>query len=188
MPNLSHQCDRLQPSEALFNSLPLLLTDFVSLVPGGSPIDCATPAPLRVLRYVRGHLHVSAFAYEVSGVIRLIRTDRDSMSARNLFQHQHCCMTLGGASGREDFRRDDESVAVLCQQVPVVAELGFLPAAFARQKSVWISGGSMGFVAALLSVEVYRRITRIPLAAYSSGPSAENSSGSPKPRSACRLL
>ena len=69
----------------------------------------------------------TAFAHEVSGVIRLISTDCDSMSARNLFQHQHCCMTLGGASGREDFRRDDESVVVLCQQVPVVAELGFLP-------------------------------------------------------------
>ena len=115
--------DRLQPS-ALFNQLPLLLTDRVSLVPRGMSVDGAAPTPLRVLRHVRCHLHVPAFAHEISGVIRLVRTDRDSMHARNLFQHQHCCMTLGGASGREDFRRDDESVAVLCQQVPVVAQLG----------------------------------------------------------------
>jgi hypothetical protein len=58
-------------------------------------------------------------------------------------------MALGGAGGREDLRRDDESVAVLRQQIPVVADLGFLPATFARQKGVWIGGGFMRLVTAL---------------------------------------
>src|SRR4029077_11141885 len=61
----------------------------------------------------------------------------------------------------EDFRRDDESVAVLRQQVPVVTEFGFLPTAFARQKGVWIGGGFMCLVTALLPMEVHRRVTRI---------------------------
>jgi hypothetical protein len=35
-------------------------------------------------------------------------------------------MSLGGAGGWEDFRSDDESVAVLRQQISVVTEFGFL--------------------------------------------------------------
>src|SRR5260370_35024839 len=44
---------------------------------------------------------------------------------------------------------------------PFVAELGFLPATFARQKGVWIGGRLMRLVTALLPVEVHRRVTRI---------------------------
>jgi hypothetical protein len=55
-------------------------------------------------------------------------------------------MSLGGAGGWEDFRSDDESVAVLRQQISVVTEFGFLAAAFACQQRVWIGGGSMRLV------------------------------------------
>src|SRR5437764_299589 len=57
-----------------------------------------------------------------------------------------------------DFRSDDESVAVLCQQISVVTEFGFLATAFACQQRVWIGGGSMRLVAALLTMEVHRRV------------------------------
>ena len=58
MPHLPHECDVLQPSKALFNSLPLLLTDRISGVACGPPIDRATTIPLRILGHVRRHVQI----------------------------------------------------------------------------------------------------------------------------------
>src|ERR1700722_5614274 len=40
-----HQRNRLQPSEALLDAFPFLLTDRIAAVPRGSPIDRAAAAP-----------------------------------------------------------------------------------------------------------------------------------------------
>jgi hypothetical protein len=50
MPYLPHQSDRLQPSEAFFDPLPLALAHPVSTMPRGSFIEGAATPPLRVLR------------------------------------------------------------------------------------------------------------------------------------------
>ena len=49
MRHLAHQCDRLQPPEALFDSLPLLLADPISGVPRGPLVNGAAATPLGVL-------------------------------------------------------------------------------------------------------------------------------------------
>src|SRR5579872_4868812 len=48
MPNLPHERDRLQPAEAFFDPLPLLLADGVARVPRGAGIDRAAAAPSQV--------------------------------------------------------------------------------------------------------------------------------------------
>src|SRR5262249_41925295 len=102
MPHLPHQRDRLQPSEALLNSLPFLLTDVVSAVPRGPSIDGAAPTPLRVLCDMGRHVHIPAFRHEVSGVVTLVATYGHPLSARDLFQHHQCGIALGGAIGLEN--------------------------------------------------------------------------------------
>jgi hypothetical protein len=53
VPNLPQQRDRLQPSEALFHPLPLLLADGVSRVLRRTSIDRAPTRPPEILRHVR---------------------------------------------------------------------------------------------------------------------------------------
>src|SRR4051812_32495227 len=83
------------------------------------------------------------------------------MLARNLFQPHHGRVPLAGSLGWEDFRADDEPVTILRQQIPVVAQLGFLAIALPRQQGIEISRGLVRFVAALLSVEIYRGIAGV---------------------------
>jgi hypothetical protein len=56
----AQQRDVFQPTEALLDPLPFLLTDVVTGMPRGARIDGAAAAPLVVLRHVRGHVHVAA--------------------------------------------------------------------------------------------------------------------------------
>ena len=83
------------------------------------------------------------------------------MVSWNLFHHGHRRRTLRHAVGGKHFRVHDQPVAVLGQQVPVITQLGFLAAAFAREQRVSIGGGFVGLVAPFLTVKVYRRIARI---------------------------
>jgi hypothetical protein len=52
MPNLPQQRDCLQPTEALFNALPLPLTDGISDVLRRASINRASTWPIQILRYV----------------------------------------------------------------------------------------------------------------------------------------
>src|SRR5215831_12086413 len=101
MPHLAHQCDRLQPTEALFDSLPLLLTDPISGVPRGPLVKGAASIPLGVLCHVWSRLEVVAFRHEVPGVVSLVGAQCHSMLTGNLFQHDQCGIALGGAVGLE---------------------------------------------------------------------------------------
>src|ERR1035441_9923096 len=69
---LTQQCDVLQPAEALFDPLPLLLTYGVAGVSRGPRIDGAATRSGRVLRHVRCHVHVAAFGYELCRVKTLV--------------------------------------------------------------------------------------------------------------------
>src|SRR5690349_5003628 len=50
MPNFAHQRDRLQPAEALFDSLPLSLAHRVARVPRGAAVNRAAAPAFVVLR------------------------------------------------------------------------------------------------------------------------------------------
>src|SRR5450432_7108 len=153
MPDLPHQSDSLHPAKALFDAFPFLLADRVAAMPRRSGINRAATVALRVLCYVRGDLHMPALGHEIPRVVTFVGTYGDLMVARYLFQHSHrrssLCQTIGG----KHFRVHNQSVAVLCQQVAVIAQLSFLAAALARQQRVGIRGGFVSLVAPLLPVK-----------------------------------
>jgi hypothetical protein len=76
MPNLSHQRDRLQPAEAFFDPLPLLLADGVARVPRGAVIHGAAPASRKVLCHVRRHPQMAAPLHESECVEPFVAADR----------------------------------------------------------------------------------------------------------------
>src|SRR5438046_117871 len=64
------------------------------------------------------------------------------LRSRNLLQHHQRRIALCPPVGHEHFCIDDQSVAILDQQIPAVAQLGLLPITFARQLRLGI-GSSM---------------------------------------------
>src|SRR5260370_18004258 len=87
MPHLAHQCDRLQPTEALFDSLPLLLADPISGGPRGPLVNGAAPTPLGVLGHVRCHRQIPAFRHEAPGVVSMVGSHRPSLLTPRLVLH-----------------------------------------------------------------------------------------------------
>src|SRR5271156_1248079 len=72
MPHLPQQRDRLQPSEALFDTLPLPLADGISRVLRGTRINRTPTRPFQILSHVRRDLHGSALRHEICRVIGLV--------------------------------------------------------------------------------------------------------------------
>ena len=72
MLQFAQQRDVLQPAEAFFDPLSLLLTEVVTGMPRGARIDRTAARTGRVLRYVRGHVHVATFVDELHSIITLV--------------------------------------------------------------------------------------------------------------------
>src|SRR5262249_33669882 len=161
MPDLAHQRDRLQPAEALFNSLPFSLADLVALMPSCAAVDGAAAASFHVLGYLRRHLQISALRVEIPGIVSLVAPHRNAPRARKLLQHQHCTLPLPRTIGLQQFGIHDQSVAVLGQQIAGVTELGLFAVTLPRQARICISSGLVRVIAALLAMEVQRRISWI---------------------------
>src|SRR5262245_4553407 len=115
MPDLSHQGDRLEPAEALFNSLALPLADLIAAMPRRALVDRTAAAPLHVLRHVRRHVQMPALADEVPGVVRLVSSYGDAMWAGNLLQQDQRRVALRRAVGLKQLCVHDQSVPVLGQ-------------------------------------------------------------------------
>ncbi len=81
MSNLAHERDRLQPAEAFFNPLPLLLTDGVTRVPRGAAINRAAPASSQVLRHVRRHPQIAALLHKPERVEPFVAAHRQRLRA-----------------------------------------------------------------------------------------------------------
>src|SRR5258705_5371930 len=86
MPNLPQQRDRLQPSKAFFDTLPLPLTDGISRVLRRASINRTPTGSLQILSHVRRDLEVAAFGHEVCRVIGLVASYGYLFRARNLLQ------------------------------------------------------------------------------------------------------
>jgi len=113
VPQLAHQRNRLQPAEALFDSLPLSLADGIARVPRRASIDRAAATPFVVLRHVRRHPYIPALSHESLRVESLVSAHRHRLHARQLLQHDQCRIALCRAISLEHFRGHDQSVAVL---------------------------------------------------------------------------
>src|ERR1700693_2825603 len=72
MSHLAQQRNRLQPAETLFYALPFLLADAIARVLRGAPINRAAALPRQVLRHVRRHAHVPAFAHKLRSIETLV--------------------------------------------------------------------------------------------------------------------
>src|SRR5579864_8877615 len=68
MTNFSHQRDRLQPAEALFDPLPLPLADGVTGVPRRAAVNRTAATAFVVLRHMRRRPQVAALLHEVARV------------------------------------------------------------------------------------------------------------------------
>src|SRR5258708_39430363 len=90
MLQFAQQRDVLQPAEALLDPFSLLLADVVTSMPRCARIDRTATWPGRILRYVRGHVHVATLVNELRSVISLVRAHRDAPVASQLLQHHKC--------------------------------------------------------------------------------------------------
>ena len=122
----------------------------------GTPLDGATASSSQVLRHVRGHMQVSALAHKIRGIESFVAAHGHAPDSRNLLQHLQRGVALGDSSGFPHATRHNQSVEILHQQIPAVAQLGLLACAFARQKRVGIGFRFVGLVRALLPAKIHR--------------------------------
>src|SRR6266550_7254 len=161
VPNLPQQRDRLEPSEALFNPLPLSLADGVSRVLRRTSIDRAPTRPPEILRHVRCDLQVATLGHEIRSVVALVAAYRYLLRSPNLFQHDQRGIALGRSVGLEHLRVHDQAVAILYQQIPVVTQLRFFPLTFACHLRIRVRLRCVRLVRPTLPAEVHCRIARI---------------------------
>src|SRR5439155_9382298 len=132
MPQLPHERDCLQPSEAFFDPLPLFLADGITRVSCGAAINRAAAAPSQVLRHVRHHLQISALGHKTERVESFVSSNGHRLRAGNPLQHNQRRIPLRRAIGHEYFCVDNQPVAILHQQIPAVTQLRLFPLASAR--------------------------------------------------------
>ena len=87
VPQLAHQRNRLQPPEALLDSLPLSLAQGITRVPRGAFIDGATATSFMVLGHMRRHLYIPALGHESLRVKALVSPHRHRLPAPGTFSN-----------------------------------------------------------------------------------------------------
>src|SRR5215207_7214508 len=98
MSGFAQQSHSLQPTEDLFHSFALTLTNFITRVARGPLVDC-TSSSLVVLSHVRCHLAGPQISDKVFRVVSFVATHRDSFLLRPCSQHQQRCFSFGSAAG-----------------------------------------------------------------------------------------
>jgi len=83
------------------------------------------------------------------------------MLTANLFQHHNPASRSAVALAWKSLRRHDQPVAFSTSSVPVLTQLGFLAAAFARQQCIRIGGRIMRLVGPCLALKINGRIPSI---------------------------
>src|SRR4051794_39448543 len=83
MSGLTEHSNCLRPAEYFFDPFPLDLTDFVSGVSRGAPIDGAAAPTFVVLRHMRRDVHASYLLHELFGVVALVGSHRHALAAPN---------------------------------------------------------------------------------------------------------
>src|SRR6202167_6068648 len=160
MTQLSHPSHSFHPAEDLFYPIALLLANRITGVPRRPSVN-GTPTSLIVLRHVRRDVHVPCLGHEVFGVICLVGSYRDRLIPWHLLHHDQRRIPLRCAIGLQQLYLGHQSVSVLHQHMPAVAEFGLFPRALLHQQRICIRRGRMRLVAALLSVKIHRWIAAI---------------------------
>jgi hypothetical protein len=150
---LAQRTDRLAPAEGLLDPLEDALADRVPRMSGSAGIN-GRAAVRDVLGHVRGGIPTAQLVDEVGAVVAPVGTDCHAMVPRKPRDHVHGGGALPGAAGWGQFVIHDQAVAVLHQDMALVAELRTLAPALAVQPRFRVGLGGMGIVAALLPMEV----------------------------------
>jgi len=87
VPQFAQQRDGLQPAEAFFDALPLLLAEGIARLSRGAAVDGTAASSSGVLRYVRCHAQVATLAREFRGVVALVAAHGHTPPSRNVLQH-----------------------------------------------------------------------------------------------------
>jgi hypothetical protein len=127
----------------------------------GAAINRATSTPPQVPRHVRRHPQIPVLFHKPEGVELFVVAHCQRMCAGKPLHHHQRRIAFRRSVGLEDLRVYDQSVPVLHQQIPAIAQPGPLPLAFARQQRVGIGLGLIGFVRALLPAKVHCGVARI---------------------------
>src|SRR5712692_11877282 len=122
MTGLTQAGHGLEPAEDFFDPFTFLLTDRVARMTSGAVIDDAGG----LARKMGSDLVVAQCLHKLLAVIAFVGPERDPLLPRNFFHHCDRGLALGPAVGRGHLAIDRDTVAVLHQHVPRVAELGFL--------------------------------------------------------------
>src|SRR6202162_4773603 len=152
MPGLAQTADGLHPPKGFFDPLALDRADAIAGMTGRARVNRGAAVGI-VLRDVRRAAALTAAGDKVGGVIVLVAA-HGAAGPGIVLDHVERRRALRCAVGLGQSRIDDEAIAVLCHQMPHVAELGFLASAFAEQAGVGVGGREMRVVLALLAVEV----------------------------------
>src|SRR5262245_41186194 len=126
---------------------------------GGAGIDRrltrdAGLAEVSVDRDMRRHRSFSQVVHELRDVIGLVRAEHDPpTSAMATINQRQRRLSFGGHGGLADDAADRQTMAVLHQSMPYVAELGRPPIALLVQPSLRVSRALVRLVGTLLLVE-----------------------------------
>ncbi len=131
MASLTQAGDGLEPAEDFFDPFAFLLTNRVARMTSGAIIDNAGG----LARNMGSYLVVTQLLHKLFAVIAFVGPERDPLLSRNLFHHRDRGLRFRPAVGRSHLAIDCDTVAVLHQHVPRVAQLGFLPRPLTRQRA-----------------------------------------------------
>ena len=84
MANLAHERDRLQPPEALFDTLPLSLAHRIARVPRGAAVNRAAAPAFVVLRHRRRDPQVAALFHKIPRIKSFVTAHRHRLCAREV--------------------------------------------------------------------------------------------------------
>src|SRR5712675_215466 len=157
MPGLAQAADGLHPTEDLFHSFALDLTDGVPRMASGAAVDGA----VNFASDVRSDLISAQVTHQFLLVVALIAAQRDSMLAGDLCRHREGRLGFCAAGGLGQPGVNHQAVAIVHLHVPGVTELGLFARTFAGQPCLGIGSRSVSGVGAPLTMKVHARVAGI---------------------------
>src|SRR5215469_10395765 len=152
VPGLAEATNGFQPTERLLDLLSLDRADAIARVARGPRVNCR-PAIGVILGHMRRAATLATSSDEVRGVIVLVGAHGASRLGI-VIDHVKGGGAFSCAVGFSEPRVDDESVAVLCQQMAHVTELCLFSAALAEQPRIRIGCREVRVIRAFLAMKV----------------------------------
>ena len=112
----AHVSDGLGPAEAFLAPFPDALAHRVTTVTGGTPVNRGTPVGV-VPRHMRTDVDAAQPLHKGSGIVSLVRPEREPIGAGARRHHRQARLALGPSVGFGGTGIDDQSMAVIHQRM-----------------------------------------------------------------------